>query len=61
MKTYCIVDKDTRKIIACIPEDGKSVVHNDYELEIFYDNVEPIFLEGEKEIILKQNSCIIKL
>lgn len=60
MKTFCITNAETDEVIACICDEEPSIVKNGYKLSV-YENYEPVFSETEHGVVLKKNSCFLKL
>ena len=58
MKTVVITDRETREVIACVPEYGEAICKKDVSVSVF-DGTEPIFLESENGIKLSTSKFLI--
>lgn len=58
MQKVVVFDKSTREVIACVPLDGQDVIlRKDVDVQIFGDT-EPVFIEKNKKVLLKENTFI---
>lgn len=60
MYTVVVTDKETKQVIACVPECGDAICRNDVEISVFRD-AEPVFAETPNGPVLKDNTFIINL
>lgn len=60
MITVVVTDKETKEVIACVPEYGEVICRNDVEISVFR-NTEPVFADTPNGPVLKDNTFIISL
>ena len=63
MKNRCfvIVNKDTREVLACVPESCENIIlRKDIDLKV-YEGTEPVFKETDHGIFLKDNTFTVTL
>lgn len=60
-KHYVLVDKESREVIACISDNGKeNILRKDVELKV-YEGTEPVFIETDHGVLLKDNAFTMRL
>jgi hypothetical protein len=60
VKTLVIFDRNTKDVIACIPEQGEAICMKGVGISL-YDGTEPIFLETENGIKVSENSFMLNM
>lgn len=60
MKTIIVMDKKTKEVLACVPDNGECFVRKDVEIKT-YSGTEPIFNVENGVCKLKENAFLIDL
>jgi hypothetical protein len=60
MRTVVVTDRETKQVIACVPEYGDAICRKDVEVSVF-NGTEPVFTETPSGPVLKENTFLINL
>lgn len=60
MRTIVIFDKNTKEVLACVPDNGDAFSRKDIEIKA-YNGTEPIFNMENDMCKLKENAFLIDL